>query len=755
MTKKLWSKTLIGTVSFIATHSLITPVNAQGAEVSLVSEFEQNSLAQADSPDLEHLPFGFSSENSFDVLFKAESIGLNSVAAFDDSINLAAEESKPSLPITLPLPPRAPRERTQDLLQEIMPPSLQEQGLFDRTNQESEASNSELQEETINTVEPETPGNERPQDGEVSETVEIRSSDTAEQETSESKDDAILELAPDAYDDDILPEVSDLPLPTTAPPPPEVLRPELDLTEKQEASTPTHAEPRTYSVQPGDTLSSIARQTGISVEALAEANGINTPYLILVGDNLILSSPETTNSARNNTFPSPSSTSEEFLENSPPNKSGLNDAGSAPISPYATVSADKIVSWTNRRIEPAAPLLPSSQYVLPQAANGLGNYIWPTQGTLTSGYGWRWGRMHRGVDIAAPTGTPVVAAAEGMVTFAGWNNGGYGNLVDIRHADGSLTRYAHNSQLWVHAGQTVIQGQLIAEVGSTGYSTGPHLHFEIHPSGHGAVNPMVYLAGTGPSVNQISNAASNSSEAPQPVESSMPTYSIEAGDTLTQIAEKLDVSIENLVAINKISNPDFILAGSQLNFPVSTDLRMDQVNAPNSSEAKISISYPRQQDSTPVEWTVLSDPKAQEVVSWHNRKVEQGTALLPDPRTIAHHIAKGLSSFVWPAGGTLTSGFGWRWGKLYRGVDIAAPEGTPVIASADGVVVSADWNDEGHGNLIEIRHFNGSLTRYAHNHRLLVKPGQFVSQGEQIAEVGNTGFSSGNHLHFEIHHLEK
>jgi murein DD-endopeptidase MepM/ murein hydrolase activator NlpD len=101
--------------------------------------------------------------------------------------------------------------------------------------------------------------------------------------------------------------------------------------------------------------------------------------------------------------------------------------------------------------------------------------------------------MHRGIDIAAPTGTPIFAAAPGVVVYARWNSGGYGNLVDIRHADGSLTRYGHNSRILVQEGQVVEQGQHISAMGSTGFSTGPHLHFEIHPPGRGAVNPMAFL----------------------------------------------------------------------------------------------------------------------------------------------------------------------------------------------------------------------------------------------------------------------
>ncbi len=140
------------------------------------------------------------------------------------------------------------------------------------------------------------------------------------------------------------------------------------------------------------------------------------------------------------------------------------------------------------------PSVPT-EYPTPDPPSPIPNpkYIVPAKGILTSGYGWRWGRMHKGIDIAGPTGTPIVAAAQGTVQFAGWNSGGYGYLVEIRHADGSMTRYAHNSRLLVNRGEWVEQGQAIATMGSTGYSTGPHCHFEIHPAGKGAVNPLAYL----------------------------------------------------------------------------------------------------------------------------------------------------------------------------------------------------------------------------------------------------------------------
>ncbi|MBD1940535.1 peptidoglycan DD-metalloendopeptidase family protein [Microcoleus sp. FACHB-68] len=142
---------------------------------------------------------------------------------------------------------------------------------------------------------------------------------------------------------------------------------------------------------------------------------------------------------------------------------------------------------------PQLPPLNSPDTYLPKSPAYSNGYNWPAQGVLTSGYGWRWGRMHAGIDIAGPIGTPIVAAASGVVTYAGWDEGGYGNLVEIQHPDGSMTRYAHNDRILVSQGQQVEQGEQISEMGSTGFSTGPHLHFEIHHPGGGAQNPMAYL----------------------------------------------------------------------------------------------------------------------------------------------------------------------------------------------------------------------------------------------------------------------
>jgi murein DD-endopeptidase MepM/ murein hydrolase activator NlpD len=117
--------------------------------------------------------------------------------------------------------------------------------------------------------------------------------------------------------------------------------------------------------------------------------------------------------------------------------------------------------------------------------------VWPVPGPVTSPFGWRWGRMHEGIDIGAGYGTPIHAAAAGTVIWCGWN-GGYGNLVVIDHGGNLATAYGHQSSIAVSCGQSVSQGQVIGYVGSTGHSTGPHLHFEVRING-GAVDPYGYL----------------------------------------------------------------------------------------------------------------------------------------------------------------------------------------------------------------------------------------------------------------------
>ena len=140
-----------------------------------------------------------------------------------------------------------------------------------------------------------------------------------------------------------------------------------------------------------------------------------------------------------------------------------------------------------------AALLPNTPYALKGVSITVPS-IWPARGEVSSPFGLRWNGsdFHPGIDIANDFGTPIVATADGIVTDAGWNAGGYGNKVDIDHGNGIMTRYGHAQSIVVRPGQQVRRGQIIAYMGSTGFSTGPHVHYEVRINGE-PVNPAPYL----------------------------------------------------------------------------------------------------------------------------------------------------------------------------------------------------------------------------------------------------------------------
>jgi murein DD-endopeptidase MepM/ murein hydrolase activator NlpD len=130
-------------------------------------------------------------------------------------------------------------------------------------------------------------------------------------------------------------------------------------------------------------------------------------------------------------------------------------------------------------------------------------FVMPTKGTWTSGFGYRWGVLHGGIDLANSIGTPILAASDGVVIAAG-PTGGYGNWVKLRHADGTVTLYGHLSAWNVEVGQRVWAGDQIAKMGNTGNSTGPHLHFEVLLNGTDRVDPVGWLAKRGLSLGAYS-----------------------------------------------------------------------------------------------------------------------------------------------------------------------------------------------------------------------------------------------------------
>lgn len=169
---------------------------------------------------------------------------------------------------------------------------------------------------------------------------------------------------------------------------------------------------------------------------------------------------------------------------------GENEIGALVSKRNGREIAREVVS-TTRVSEPVDAVMYQGTKPIPPS-DGTGTFIYPVKNyTITSKFGPRWGRMHNGVDLAAPTGTKIYASDGGRVTFAGWKSS-FGYVVIIDHGGLYETLYAHCSKILVNAGDEVYQDKTIALVGSTGNSTGPHLHFEVHYKGV-AYNPLNYL----------------------------------------------------------------------------------------------------------------------------------------------------------------------------------------------------------------------------------------------------------------------
>jgi murein DD-endopeptidase MepM/ murein hydrolase activator NlpD len=310
-----------------------------------------------------------------------------------------------------------------------------------------------------------------------------------------------------------------------------------------------------HQVKQGDTITKIASEYQVSSDELIELNQIQNSNVIFVDQRLQIPTTATQNNALNSDSPAianlvATTNSRNLLQPNIKQTNVTNVVPSAEEDPYIAnlraeidqlraqykreqerkvngdVKAASVVSVADQQFKSKAksnspqlstkaklnspspqrnfesnltkrdlvalklPPLSNSEEYLPNAFDG---YAWPAQGVLTSGFGWRWGRMHQGVDIAAPIGTPVLAAASGTVVGAGWHDG-FGNLVKLEHLDGSVTYYGHNNRILVTPGQQVTQGEQVAEMGSTGYSTGSHLHFEVHLRDQEIVDPLTLLS---------------------------------------------------------------------------------------------------------------------------------------------------------------------------------------------------------------------------------------------------------------------
>lgn len=249
-------------------------------------------------------------------------------------------------------------------------------------------------------------------------------------------------------------------------------------------------------VAPGENLTKIARMYRKSVVELAAANNIAPHAMLKMGDRITIPGVRSTTPAVASAAPRP--------QLPPTSNPALSAPGSAAVAAPriaaapATVPVQKMVA-----AEPA----PSAHTITPAADNpdkdetastgkgGSAGFRWPVRGRIITGFGPKpTGQQNDGINLAVPEGTPVKAAEDGVVAYAGSELKGYGNLVLVRHPNGYVTAYAHASELMVKRGDTIKRGQVIAKSGQTGNVTSPQLHFEIR-KGASPVDPMQFLNG--------------------------------------------------------------------------------------------------------------------------------------------------------------------------------------------------------------------------------------------------------------------
>jgi murein DD-endopeptidase MepM/ murein hydrolase activator NlpD len=261
-------------------------------------------------------------------------------------------------------------------------------------------------------------------------------------------------------------------------------------------------EQRYHSVEKGQTLSGIAVSYGLSLSELMNMNPDVVPERLQIGQQIKLERvvPLLTVKTTEVATYIEAVPFEITYENSSAMFKGEQTVRLTGTNGERQVTAEIVkengVETGKNELESVTLLQPTSQVVLvgtkdPPPLIGTGTFQYPTRGRLTSRFGTRWGRMHNGIDLAASSGTAIRAADGGKVIFAGWG-GSLGYLVKIDHGGNRETWYGHCSKLLVSAGDQVYQGQHIANVGSTGRSTGAHLHFEVHING-AAKNPLNYL----------------------------------------------------------------------------------------------------------------------------------------------------------------------------------------------------------------------------------------------------------------------
>ncbi|MFH1226003.1 MAG: peptidoglycan DD-metalloendopeptidase family protein [bacterium] len=263
-----------------------------------------------------------------------------------------------------------------------------------------------------------------------------------------------------------------------------ILKPEIGL-EPNSPRTRTNIEE--YVVQNGDTISGIAANFGISINTVLWANNLTSYSYIRPGEKIkIMPISGLVHTVKKN------DTVIKLASYYSANETDIRDWNNLSADAILTVGQDLIVPGGQKPRPVIAPsrLSSLSNFIAPSdiKAPAGGEMLWPVASRrITQYYSWR----HHGLDIGAPMGTPIYAAESGVIEIVGWGLG-YGNQIVIDHGDGKKTRYGHCSQIYAQKGQAVNKGQAIGAIGSTGWSTGPHLHFEVM-IWNNKYNPLNYI----------------------------------------------------------------------------------------------------------------------------------------------------------------------------------------------------------------------------------------------------------------------
>jgi murein DD-endopeptidase MepM/ murein hydrolase activator NlpD len=258
---------------------------------------------------------------------------------------------------------------------------------------------------------------------------------------------------------------------------------------------------QTHLVQPGETIYTVSRRYGVDMHEVARINNMAPPYALHTGSKLRV--------PRQTGRPTPTTTIAAAPSPTP------LQSGPLPAAPAGVVTVAPLpVPAQAEPVPPPAPepqvarvVSPPPEPAAPVSRSGR-EFLWPVRGKLISRYGPKPGGLQNdGINIAAPRGTTVRAAENGVVVYAGNELRGFGNLLLIRHDDGWVSAYAHADALLVARGAAVKRGQAIAKVGSTGRVTEPQLHFELR-QGVNAVDPLRHLArGDGPEISSADDRA--------------------------------------------------------------------------------------------------------------------------------------------------------------------------------------------------------------------------------------------------------